>query len=118
MEPSSTTLSENIMFYLTSGVAAVIIPGTLAWWVVAQRVKYVRRKMCIQRDVGRWHLLRFGPAAPLLTLIAFIGGVARFYESSFPIDAMALTFFGLVAFLMSMVRWSYASDPAESADKE
>ena len=118
MEPSSTTLSENIMFILTSGVAALIIPGILAWWGIAQRVKYVRRKTGRQRDVGRWHLLRFGPAAPLLTLIAFIGGVARFQKSSFPIDAIALTFFGLVAFLMSMVLWSYASDPAESADKK
>ena len=86
--------------------------------MIAQRVKYVRQKMGRQRDVGRWHLLRFGPAAPLLTLMAFSGGVARFYESSFPIDAMALTVFGLVAFLMSMVLWSYASDPAESADKK
>ena len=118
MEPSPTTLSESIMFYLTSGVAVLIIPGTLTWWTIAQRVKYVRRKTGRQRDVGRWHLRRFGPAAPLLTLIAFIGGVVRFNESSFPIDAMALTVFGLVAFLMCMVLWSYASDPAESAEEK
>lgn len=116
MEPVATTPVDIFTFYLVLGVALVIIPATLTWWAIAQRVNYMRQKAGIQQSVGFWHALRFGPVAPLLTLLAFVGGIVRFDLSSFPIDAIALTVCGLLAFMMSIVLWAYASNPNESAD--
>lgn len=114
-------VSENIMFFLISAVALLIVPGMLTWWVIAQIVNSDRKEADRQRFVGRWHFLRFGPTAPLLSLIACIGGagpvvVFRYALSTdIYIPCVALGFLGLTAFLLSMLLWTYASDPAETA---
>ncbi|MGY4856351.1 hypothetical protein [Cryobacterium sp. AP23] len=114
-------LSQNSLFFLISGVALLIVPGMLAWWVIAQTVNSDRKDAGSQRFVGRWHFLRFGPTAPLLSLIACIGGagpvvIFRYALSSdIYIACVGLGFLGLTAFLMSMLLWAYASDPAETA---
>ena len=117
-------LSENIMFFLIGGVALLIVPGMLAWWVIAQIVNSDRKDAGRQRVVGRWHVLRFGPTAPLLSLIASIGGAApvlldrsRAMSAGISIPCVALGFLGLTAFLLSTLLWTYASDPAETADE-
>lgn len=115
-------LSVDIMFTLVSAVALLIVPGMLTWWVIAQLVNAHRKNAGRQRFAGRWHFLRFGPAAPLLSLSALICGAVPVVaarssgvSSSILFPCIALIFTGLLAFLMSMLLWSYASDPAESA---
>jgi hypothetical protein len=114
-------VSENIMFFLISAVAILVVPGMLIWWVVAQIANADRKEAGRQRVVGRWHFLRFGPTAPLLSLIACIGGagpvvIFRYALSTDVfIPCVALGFLALTAFLMSMLLWMYASDPAETA---
>lgn len=115
-------LSQNLVFFLVSGVALLIVPAMLTWWVIAQIVNSGRKNDGRQRFVGRWHFLRFGPTAPLLSLIACICGAAPFVINgrdalltSLSLPCVALGFLGLVAFAMSMLLWSYASDPAETA---
>lgn len=114
-------VSENIMFFLISAVALLIVPCMLTWWVIAQIVNSDRKEAGRQRFVGRWHFLRFGPTAPLLSLIACIVGAGPvvIFRFALPVDffipCVALGFLGLTAFLMSMLLWMYASDPAETA---
>jgi hypothetical protein len=115
-------LSVDIVFTLISGVALLIVPVMLTWWVIAQIVNAHRKNAGLQRFAGRWHFLRFGPAAPLLSLSAFICGAVPVVvdrssnvSSSILFPCIALSFTGLMAFLMSMLLWSYASDPAQSA---
>jgi hypothetical protein len=113
-------VSQNIMFCLISAVALLIVPGMLTWWVIAQIVNADRKDAGKQRFVGRWHFLRFGPTAPLLSLIACIGGAAPvvIFQFALPdgffIPCIALGLLGLTAFLMTMLLWMYASDPAET----
>jgi hypothetical protein len=115
-------LSVDIMFTLISGVALLIVPVMLTWWVIAQTVNSDRKNAGSQRFVGRWHFLRFGPAAPLLSLIACICGAApavafrsSAISTSILFPCIALGFLGLTAFAMSMLLWTYSSDPAETA---
>jgi hypothetical protein len=114
-------VSQNIMFVLISAVALLIVPGVLTWWVVAQVVNADRKDTGKQRFVGRWHVLRFGPMAPLLSLIAGIGGGAPviIFQYALPVDILlpcvALGILGLTAFVISLLLWMYASDPAETA---
>lgn len=115
-------VSENTMFVLLSAVAFLIVPGMLTWWVIAQVVIADRKDTGKQRFVGRWHVLRFGPTAPLLSLIACLGGAAPvvIFQYALPDDffipCVALALLGLIAFVMSMILWMYASDPAETAE--
>jgi hypothetical protein len=115
-------LSVSIMFTLISAVALLIVPGMLTWWVIAQIVNADGRDFGRQRYVGRWHFLRFGPAAPLLSLIALFCGAAPVVINQFSAVSISVLFagvalgvFSLLAFLMSMILWTYASDPAETA---
>ncbi|TFC39050.1 hypothetical protein [Cryobacterium sp. TMT2-14] len=120
MEPIASTLGETITCYGIIGVALLLIPAMFTWWALAQRVNSLRREAGRQREVGRWHFLRFGPTAPLLSLTAFLSGlvpvIVGWRAVHYPIilSLAVLTVFGLVAFLMSMLLWSYASDPAEA----
>jgi hypothetical protein len=112
--------SENTMFVLLSAVALLIVPGMLTWWVIAQVVNEDRKDTGRQRLVGRWHVLRFGPTAPLLSLLACTGGAAPvvIFQYALPdgifIPCVALALLGLIAFVMSLLLWMYASDPAET----
>jgi hypothetical protein len=115
-------VSENIMLFLISAVALLIVPGVLTWWVIAQIVNSDRKDSGRQRFVGRWHFLRFGPAAPLLTLVTSACGAtpavafpSYAISTSINIPCIALGFLGLIAFAMSVLLWTYASDPAETA---
>jgi hypothetical protein len=124
MEPSPVSFGDALLSLTALAVAVLIVPGLLTWWAIAQRVNHVRRKAGRQRVVGRWHCLRFGPLAPLLALSAFLIGMAPFLLQPSELKSFglvlsfgALTVLGLVAFLMSMVLWSYASNPADTAEE-
>lgn len=116
-------VSENTMFVLLSAVALLIVPSMLTWWVIAQVVNADRKDSGKQRFVRRWHFLRFGPTAPLLSLIACIGGAAPvvIFQYALPdgflIPCVTLALLGLIAFVMSMILWMYASDPAETTER-
>jgi hypothetical protein len=114
-------VSENTMFVLLSAGALLIVPGMLTWWVIAQIVNADRKDTGKQRFAGRWHVLRFGPTAPLLSLIACIGGASPVVifqyalSTDILIPCVALALLGLTAFVMSLLLWMYASNPAETA---
>lgn len=105
--------------YLLLLVSLIIVPTMLTWWIVAQQINGRMRSTGSQLDRGRWHFLQFGPAAPLISAAASLCGFVMFYVPHLH-DALSpdvrfafliLGGIGLVAFMMSMVLWSYSNAP-------
>jgi hypothetical protein len=114
--------ADNVWFYLIAFVALAIVPVMVIWWVVAQLENSRRRKAGIPTGGSRWHFLRYGPTAPLISAVVFLCGlqvsVFRPEEGGLsPTVAVSLAFMtvpGLIAFMVSMVLWSYSNAPARS----
>lgn len=117
--------ADNVWFYLIAFVALAIVPVMIIWWVVAQFENRRRRKAGIPTGESRWHFLRYGPTAPLISAVILICGLQVFIfrpeegELS-PTVAVSLAFMtvpALIAFMVSMVLWSYSNAPPRSKSR-
>ena len=122
VNPVDTALSWLIII-----LSVALIPAMLTWWLVAQHVNSRMRRAGTRLDRSRWHFLRFGPAAPLISAAAFLCGFLAFHVPQLH-DALSpdvrfafwgLAGFGLVASMMSIVLWAYSNAPSRGAsDRE
>jgi hypothetical protein len=113
---------DNISSLLIAFVALTIVPVMIVWWVVAHFENARREKAGIPTGRSRWHFLRYGPTAPLISAVVFLCGlqvlVFRPEEGGpSPTVAVSLLFMtvpGMIALMVSMVLWSYSNAPARS----
>ena len=75
--------SKKDLPHLIALVSLALVSAVLLWWFIAQ---FVNRQL---RDAGRqdliggpWHILRFGPLAPLISAAAVLAGCHQFLLSS------------------------------------
>ena len=114
---------DEAVSYLVLLVSLALVPLMLTWWLFAQRMNRRMRRAGSALGGGRWHLLRFGPSAPLIAAAAFLCGFLMFYVPQLH-DALSpdvrfafliLGGIGLVAFMKSMVLWSHSNAPPREA---
>jgi hypothetical protein len=114
--------ADNVWFCLIAFVALAIVPVMIVWWDIAQRENKRRREAGIPTGETRWHFLRYGPTAPLISAVIFMCGLQVFLfrpeegELS-PTVAVSLAFMtvpALIAFMVSMILWSYSNAPPRS----
>lgn len=116
---------DNISSYLIAFVALAIVPVIIIWWVIAHDENNRRRKAGIPTGESRWHFLRYGPTAPLISAVILICGLQVFVfrpeEGGLsPTVAVSLAFMtvpALIAFMVSMVLWSYSNAPPRSKSR-
>lgn len=116
--------ADNVWFHLIAFVTLAIVPVMIVWWVVAQLENSRRRKARIPTGGSRWHFLRYGPTAPLISAVVFLCGVQVFVfrpeegglSPTVTVSLMLMTVPGLIALMVSIVLWSYSNAPARSID--
>jgi hypothetical protein len=114
--------ADNVWSCLIAFVSLAIVPVMIVWWDVAQRENRRRKMDGIPTGGSRWHFLRYGPTAPLISAVVFLCGLQVLVlrpEGLSPTVAVSLLFMtvpGLIAFMVSMVLWSYSNAPARSED--
>jgi hypothetical protein len=118
----NSSSAENIWFCLIAFVALAIVPMMIIWWDIARLENTRRRKAGIPTGDSRWHFLRYGPTAPLISAVILMCGLQVFIfrpeEGGLsPTVAVSLAFMtvpALIAFMVSMVLWSYSNAPPRS----
>jgi hypothetical protein len=101
----------NVLFFLIVLVILTIIPMMIIWWVVVLRHLNRRSEAGIRAAVSRWHFLRYGPAAPLISAAVFLCGLSAWefsplfdmIPSSLRLVLFVMTGPGFIAFLISAV---------------
>ena len=119
MEPRYVSPADTALSLLIILVSLALVPASLTWWLIAQHVNSRMMRAGRQLHGGRWHFLRFGPTAPLLSAAAFLCGtlaysVPQIHDALDPevsFAALILAACSLFSFMMSMVLWSYSNAP-------
>jgi len=119
LEPRSVSPADTALSLLIILISLVLIPGNLTWWLIAQHINDRMSRAREQLHGGRWHFLRFGPTAPLISAAAFICGTLAFsvpqihdaLDPDVSFAALILAAFSLFSFMMSMVLWSHSNAP-------
>jgi hypothetical protein len=117
--------ADNVWSCLIAFVSLAIVPVMIVWWDVAQRENRKRKMDGIPTGGSRWHFLRYGPTAPLISAVVFLCGLQVFVfrpdEGGLsPTVAVSLAFMtvpALIAFMVSMVLWSYSNAPPRSKSR-
>lgn len=111
---------DNYYFYFIAFLALTIVPVMIIWWVVAQVVNRRRRKAGIQTGGGRWHFLRYGPAAPVISAAVFLFGISiwiirpdnEVLSPSIRFCLMLMGVAGLIALVISSALWDFSNAPS------
>lgn len=119
MDPRYVSPADSALFGFIVLIALVIVPATLIWWLVAHHVNRRMLRAGTQLHGGRWHFLRFGPAAPLISFTAFICAIVAYtvpaiddaLDPDVSFATLVLSAFSLFSFMMSMVLWAYSNAP-------
>ena len=119
MEPRYVSPADTALSLLIILISLAIVPANLTWWLIAQHINDRMARAREQLHGGRWHFLRFGPTAPLISAAAFLCGtltysVPQIHDALDPdvsFAALILAVFSLVSFMMSMILWSYSNAP-------
>jgi hypothetical protein len=108
---------DNLYFCPIAFVTLTIVPVMIIWWVVAQLDTRRRRKAGIHTSRSRWHFLRCGPTAPLISAAVFVGGSSVWITRPDPetitpsivFCLMMMGFAGLIALAISAVPWAVST---------
>lgn len=125
MEPRYVSPADTALSLLIILISLAIVPANLTWWLIAQHINNRMTRAGKQLHGGRWHLLRFGPTAPLISAAAFSCGIVAYsvpqihdaLDPDVSFAAMILAAFSLFSFMMSMILWSYSNaQPRQTAN--
>jgi len=113
----------SVVFWLVIAISSTLIPAIFTWWLLAQHMNNRLANTETPPRGVRWHFLRFGPTALLVSAAGFSCGLWIYSMpermSSFSpyliLPAMALMGSGVLAFMMSMVLWAYSNSPPKRA---
>jgi hypothetical protein len=114
---SSYSSDYNVWVYLVVFVALAIVPAMIAWWLVVLRDLNRRSEAGIRTAASCWHVLRYGPTAPLISAAVFLCGLPSwiFFPTSAVIHPtiglclMVMTGAGFIALVFSVVLWAFTS---------
>lgn len=109
----SDGFNDYVVFYLIVLITLTIVPVMIGWWLVVLRHLNRRSEAGIRTGPSRWHVLRYGPMAPLVSAAVFFGGLPSWsvFPTSDPIlssvglPLMVMTVSGFTAFVISTVLW-------------
>jgi heme/copper-type cytochrome/quinol oxidase subunit 2 len=109
------TSEYDVWFYLIVFVTLAIVPVMILWWIFVLRHLNRRSQAGVKATASRWHFLRYGPMAPLLSAAVLLCGLPfwDFFPASDTIPSsiglclMVMTVSGFVALVISVVLWSF-----------
>ena len=104
----------DVLFCLIVLIALTIVPAMIGWWFVVLRHLHRRSEADIRTSASRWHPLRYGPTAPVISAAVFLCGLPSwiFFPTSDPIlssvglPLMVMTGSGLTALVISAILWA------------
>ena len=105
----------NVLFYLVVLIALTIVPAMIGWWFVVLRHLHRRSEADIRTSASRWHPLRYGPTAPVISAAVFLCGLPSWnlsrtpdtIPSSLGLPLMVMTVSGFTALVISAVLWAF-----------
>jgi len=107
--------ADNVVFSLIVLIALTIVPVMIGWWFVVLRHLHRRSEAAIRTSAGRWHPLRYGPTAPLISAAVFLCGLPSWNLSRSPgtipaslgLPLMVMAVSGLAALVISATLWAF-----------
>jgi hypothetical protein len=113
----SDGFNDDVVFYLIVLITLAIVPVVIGWWLVVLRHLNRRSEAGIRTATSRWHVLRYGPMAPLISAAVFLGGLPSWSFSPTPdpilssvgLPLMVMTVSGFTAFMISTALWAATS---------
>ena len=109
----------DVWVYLIAFVTLAIVPVMIVWWLAAQLENRRRRRVGIQTGGSRWHFLRYGPTAPLISAAVFLCGLPGWIfrpaggtlNPTIGLCLMVMTASGLIALVISAVLSDFSNAP-------
>jgi len=110
---------DNTYFYIIAFITLAILPVMVIWWFIAQLVNRRRREAGTPTGGSRWHLLRYGPTAPLICAAVFLFGMSiwiirpdpEVLSPSIRFCLLVMSFAGLIALVISWLLWEFSNAP-------
>ena len=114
-QEASYSAADDVLFYLIVFITLTIVPVMIGWWFVVLRHLHRRSEAGIRTTASPWHVLRYGPTAPLISAAVFLCGLPSWNLSRTPdtipssvgLPLMVMTVSGLVALVISAVLWAF-----------